>query len=356
VADAPADPIAIVVTDPLDSAEIGDPRSAGERLVASTIRTTAAPLVATLVCDDGTPASASETDGTVAARATWAGSTVALDPGPGDSRPPIIVRHESPRAARDALDAGVTAVITTDPATIAYAATRADLVSVALPWDRVYVLATHVDSVGGMNGGEAPWAIADRSALAADAVRVDARAAGDRYWWIDSSSCMPPDTTAVSSSGPGAAPAVVATTRGSRLAGQHRLAYPRDDDVARALAGRLVALRARRDPSAQAIGLAAADLPAALADGRVAAAIVSVPRRVVSPCDASARWRDLWPASWPAAASTGATTPRWLPLIETRPHALVRRDRVGLSLDADDALHILPPVNAPASAPPGAAP
>jgi hypothetical protein len=299
-ADAPADTLTIVVTDPLDSAAIARPRN------------------------------------------------------PDDDRPPLIVRRETPRAARDALDAGVTGVITADAATIAYATTRADLVVVPLPWDRVYVLATPLDSTAAPGDAEGSWAVGDRSALASDAVRVDARAAGDHYWWTDSSSCTASDTAGPSTPVLTAAPTVVPPPRRSSLAGQHRLAYPRDDEVARALAGRLVALRARRDPSAQAIGLAAADLPVALADGRVGAAIVAIPRRVSSPCKASARWRAGWPASWPATSSTGAATPRWLPLIETRPHAVVRRDRVGLSLDADDALHVLPP-NTPA-APPGAAP
>jgi hypothetical protein len=331
---APADTILIVVTDPLDSAEIDHPRNAGERLVASAIHGSTQPVS----CDAGVASIALEGDDTATTRATWTGASVALDPAPGDDRPHLVVRRATPRGARDLLDAGAAAVVTADPATIAYAATRPDLVAVPLPWDRVYVLATPFDSTGAPGDAEQSWTVGDRSSLAADAVRVDARAAGDQYWWVDQPSCTPPDTATGAADAAAAAPPALTTPRRSLLTGQHRLGYPRDDDVARALAGRLVALRARHDPSAQAIGLAAVDLPAALADGRVGAAVVALPRRVAAACDAQARWR---------ARSTSAPGPRWSPLIETRPRALVRRDRVGLSLDADDALHILPPGGTP---------
>jgi hypothetical protein len=197
---------------------------------------------------------------------------------------PAIVHLIDPRAARDAIDSGVDVLVTADPATVAYAATRPDYESAPLAWNRLYLLVLPKGR-GATGGGEAL-----RVDLATNAVRVDARPA--------------------QSHGCGAvAPVIGPGSRG-------RIVYAEGDSVARALAERLVALAPRPgflapltlaldDDTLQARGIPADSLPAAVADGQDAGYIVSTPFPVLSP---------------PCPDAPGI-----LPLIETRAHAIVRR-------------------------------
>jgi hypothetical protein len=197
---------------------------------------------------------------------------------------PAIVHVIDPRAARDALDSGIDALITADPQAVAYAATRPDYESTPLSWDRLYLLVLPKGR-GGSGGGDDL-----RDDLATNAVRVDARPA--------------------QSHGCGAVAPVLGP-------GSHaRIVYADNDSVARALAERLVALAPRpgdlvpltlaqvRD-TIRALGVPADSLAAAVATGGDVGYVVSVP--------------------FPALSGPCPDAPGIVPLIETRPHAIVRR-------------------------------
>jgi hypothetical protein len=172
----------------------------------------------------------------------------------GGDRMTFVIHTIDPRTARDALDAGIDVLITADPRAVAYAATRADYVSVPLQWRTRYVLAlaTEADTTR----------VGELRRDLVTAVRADARPAGP-HGCADS-----------------AARDTLAHTRDRR-----RIGYADDDSVARALAERLVAL---------------ADRPGAPIPGPLAQAYV---------------------VGLPLSACTDA-----IPLIETRPRAIVRRN------------------------------
>lgn len=253
-----------------------------------------------------------------------------------------VVAHASPRvrvrsidasAARDALDAGVDLLVTDDPAVVSYAALRDDLLSVRLPWERVYVvLASEVAP---------PEISATRrltlAELVADAVRADARTAQPPFWWESSERCAAPVTTNH----------IAAAPRSSRVV------YQSGDRVARGIAERLVALAGRRSRGedsvfgallpglpragarATAIALSANELAPALRVGDDLAYVLPLPRLAAARCDEFAKLISAVP--WLQSV---------IPLIDTRSVAIVRRDRVGLSVDADGSLRLLDGVSA----------
>lgn len=142
-----------------------------------------------------------------------------IKPGPQ----PVVVPITPATGAdlRDLMDRGVPdgthrpdVVITRDPALIEYATRRADYFTVALPWDRTYVLAAR-DSL--------TWpSEAERDALSRDAVRGESRGGNEFYPFGGGATCSAPH---------GAAAHVRAF-----------ILYPADDDMARQLAERVVAL------------------------------------------------------------------------------------------------------------------
>ena len=200
---------------------------------------------------------------------------------------------------RDALDDGTAVVITADPSVLDYAEGRPGVVRHPLPWNRTYVLLAP-------GGGTYPLGLSPadtagfRRALARDAVRVAARAAEPPFWWEADQGCA-------RRPGPGSAP------------GQD-VVYPADDPVARSLAERIVAMAA---PGAIARSVPQGQLAAAIARGAGRAFVVPLPRLARLPC------REL--AAWPAGAAA-------LPLIDTRPAALVREGTPPLSVDHDGGL------------------
>jgi hypothetical protein len=98
--------------------------------------------------------------------------------------------------------------------------------------------------------------------------------------------------------------------------------YPRSDPVARALAERIVAIGG---PSMVARAVAADELADAIASGSGMAYVVPLPRLPLLPC------REI--AAWPVDA-------RGLPLIDTRPTAIVRQGTPPIIVDHDGALHV----------------
>ena len=206
---------------------------------------------------------------------------------------------------RDAIDHGPDLVQTGDPDLLDYASRRPGLTRVALPWNRAYLL---LMPAGGPGLGEAVPAdtAGFRAALARNVVRTEARPA-DRSGWPDSAArCSPAPATRPSSS--------------------RAIVYPAGDATARALAERLVALAPSSGMAVR--GLEPDSLSAALRRGDARAFIVSGPAATAGPCAES--------SAWPAGA-------RAVPLVETRPHAIVRRGAPPLAVEWDGAVRLAEP-------------
>jgi hypothetical protein len=216
---------------------------------------------------------------------------------PADGARPVRLLA-APRDPRDAMDAGADIIVTDDPATLAYAAQRSGYSSLPLPWSRTYalVLAGAADSAAVMAPGF-------RDALARDAVRVEAQAAA-------AASVLPTCAAA-----PPASPPPARTTA--------RIAYASADVTARDLAARLAALGVAGTRTI--LPLDGDTLLASLRAGREAAYVLGLPRTL-------ALCQDL-------VAPAGAAV---LPLIDTRAHALVRRDAPPMTVDWDGTLRLLP--------------
>jgi hypothetical protein len=221
----------------------------------------------------------------------------------GERLPVIELKFPLTGDGRDALDRGADLIVTRDPALIDYASGRSSLQSFPLPWNRTYLLL--------QPSGAQPVAIGkteeERRSLAQDAVQVEARAAEPVQWLDLGTACSRPA---------GASP--------SR---SPRVAYVEGDEVAQALAGRLVAL-AGPDLSLKSVGLEPAAFETALRQGSELAYIHAVPSRSLDPC------REL--ADLPSGMSA-------LPLIETRSRAIIRKGSPPLAVDSDGALRVIGP-------------
>jgi hypothetical protein len=203
---------------------------------------------------------------------------------------------------RDALDRWADLLVTRDPALLEYAARRHEFTVHSLPWSRTYVL---------VQPELAPPLTAvssevERQSLARDAVPGEARGAEPPFWWTESS-CP--------TGNPSASPT------------SDRVVYNREDDVARALAERLVALGSRGN-RLRAAGLEESVLAAALRAGSERAYVMSLPRHPVQPCP---ELRDF------------PTSARILPLIDSRAHAIVRQGAPPLTADWDGTVGIVRP-------------
>jgi extracellular solute-binding protein (family 5) len=224
-----------------------------------------------------------------------------VDPAPatleaGDAGRPVRLLP-APRDLRDAVDAGADLIVTDDPAALAYAAARPEVVSLALPWSRTYVLVLDVP----LESAAAAVTAGFRESLARDVVRVDARAAAPTM----------------------GAPACPARPPG----GSHprpaiaRIAYLGADRTARDLAARLVAVGVGR----AIIPLDSITLVASLRDGAETGYVLPLPRTLLSCGD----------LELPAGATV-------LPLVETRAHAIIRRGAPPMTVDWDGTLRLLP--------------
>ncbi len=250
--------------------------------------------------------------------------------------PRVRVRSIEASAARDALDGGTDLLATDDPGIVSYATHRAELLTLPLPWDRTYVV---------LASESAPPNVSETlrltlAALLAGAVRADYRIAQRPFWWESSNNCTAPV---------GARP--VAPARPSS-----RVVYRSGDRVAQGIAERLVALSGSRSARGEdevgtllprlsqararvvATALAPSAFAAALHAGDDVAYVLPLPRFTVAPCHELAVL--LRAAPWLESARTGRGLPVF-PLIETRSHAIVRRGRLGLSVDADGSLRLL---------------
>lgn len=235
-------------------------------------------------------------------------STLQLEPVAGARGPRLTIHLATETSARDLVDAGVDLLVTDSPALAAYAATRGDVTSVPLGWDRTWVVATPRGSLA------IDSSVAFRSGLARDAVRADARASEGTHWWSDTTGCST---------------AMVRSALAS--IGTSRVVYPHDESVARALAERLVAVLGGR---ATATGLAPNAFRSALLSGSEMAYVFPLRRMTVDRCRSMNELVER--ASW--LGGRGAITA----LIDTRLHAVVRRDRLNLTFTWDSTLAIAP--------------
>lgn len=224
-----------------------------------------------------------------------------------DSLPPtgttFVARRPSSGDPRDALDAGADILRTGDPVLLEYARTRNELTVHPLPWSRTYVLVIPPgrDEFGALIPGDSA---AFRAGLARDAVRTEARGAEPPFWWDRLGPCPTPPPL----------PPPQGVTANS-------VVHAFEDTVARALAGRIVALSDR--PVTATSWLPARLMGEALRNGLARAYVVAVPRTALVPC------REV--AGWPAGATV-------IPLIDTRMSAIVRRGVPRLTVDFDGGL------------------
>ena len=256
--------------------------------------------------------------------ATVGSGLVVLVPFSPHAAPPIVARNRPSADPRDAIDAGADLIVTSDAAAVSYAATRANLSAVPLPWNRAYVLA-----VPGFIPDSARASLLSmandpelRASLAGDAVHAEARPAAPPYWWSGIQGC-----TSISAAGSAAG---ASGGRPSR-----RIVYRRNDGVARGLAERLVAV----GRGMSAAGLAPSDFARALRDAQDLAYVFDLPRASLSPC------QDLTvlvsAAPWLTdGAGNGPSADKLLPLIDTRARAIVNRDHVSAMIDWDGTLRI----------------
>jgi hypothetical protein len=216
------------------------------------------------------------------------------------SRPVIQFHFLLTGDPRDALDREVDLLVSRDPSLVEYAASRAEFNTFALPWTRTYVLLQPAGAkVVGVTLSDA-----ERQSLARDAVRADARAAKPLQWWNEVDGCVG---------------AIAEASPVSR-----RIVYNRGDEVARALAERVVALA---DPGTglRAVGVAGSELTTLLRRGAERAYILALPRQTFEPCRET------------AALPPGA---RLHPLIDTRAHAIVRKGAPPLTVDWDGTVRV----------------
>ena len=227
---------------------------------------------------------------------------------------------------RDLLDSGVDLLLTRDPAALDYAATLPHFQSVPLDWQRIHVLLTP-----GRSRATPPLPEEARQLIAADAVRGEARGAVGPFWWQSLQGCE-----------------TAPSQPRDRDTYMPRIVYDASDAAARDLAERLVGLA--RDSSApatailnallpdrprrtyqRATGLMGEPLAVARRLGVDAGYIMSFDRRPVDAC------RDL---------QLVMENARWLdpetivPLADTRPRAIVRRGKSGITAEWDGGLVI----------------
>lgn len=249
-----------------------------------------------------------------------AGDTVRLVTSESGSGPSLVVHRVRARDARDAIDAGVDVLLTSDPDAVSYAATRSDLASMPLAWDRTYVLLVPTRASRESAMDVSPRLDTLRAELATGAVRVEARAASALSSG-DSGMCV--------GAGPSNAGSPVAVRRPPRIV------FARGDDVSRAIAARLVALGAgpgmplaalapslaARGDSLRAAGVDPGDVERVLDAGQAAAAVLAVAGRPIRACRAE--------------AATAARSPMdTVPLIQTRARLIARRSLTGRPLEA----------------------
>jgi hypothetical protein len=235
----------------------------------------------------------------VAPGATAGAITIARDPLPAIR---FVVSRGDPR---DLVDQGVDLLLTRDRAVLVYAGTLPQFQSVPLAWQRTHVLLTP-----GRFRSAPTLSDDQRQALAADAVRGEARGALPPYWWQATPDCD-----------------IAAAPVGTAMPPTPRVVYDANDAVARDLAERLVGLRIYQ----RAAALTGAALVTAVRAGGDAGYVMAVDARPVDACRELQILRER--ARWLDPETI-------VPLVETRQRAVLRRGRGGVTVDWDGGLLI----------------
>jgi hypothetical protein len=298
----PAGMLTLSIAGPVDSAGSGDPAAALPVLMSE--------IAAALPLD---PCGTRRPAGQSAASAS-----------PSDT---VAVHRVRDADARDVIDRGTDVVVTRDRPAAAYARARPGLVVVPLAWDRTYVLVVH--GLPAVPDSEmAPL----RAALAADAIRADARPFDAP---LDLPAARICDEDVAHRTVPG----------GIRFAGQGRkpytehVIYDEGDSTARFLAERVAVLASTRskllagvagalDPvgtEMSVTGVPSGEVSRALMDDRGAAYVVAIPSGTSLGCSEAG----LHAAASLAPGAVGQDPhPGIVPLIQTRATAIVRLDAV----------------------------
>ena len=226
---------------------------------------------------------------------------------------------------RDLIDKRIDLLLTRDAAALAYAAALLHYQSFPVAWSRTLVLLAPSRS-----RSTATLPVEARNALARDAVRGEARGALGPFWWETMTDCAVPP------------PAVRPRTPFAP-----RVVHDSADGAARDVAERFVAVARAPNTSAALLDVLLPDRPsrtyqrtAALTGdalsrarrlGNDAGYLMALDARPLDPC------REL---------QVLTETVPWLdpqtivPLVETRPRAIVRKGLGGLSADWDGGLQI----------------
>jgi hypothetical protein len=266
------------------------------------------------------------------------------------SDPVIEFRVAPGMDARDVIDRGTDVLLTSDPRAIDYATGQSDFDAVPLPWVRSHVAVSPSGNVLDPGGAKTGLPEELREELARDVVRAEARSSQPPYWWQALNGCavrqQVPETGRAQADRP---PQV------------ERIVYRRDDRVSRDIAERLVALATLQDNSQllsqmgvsldlvlrvveqerlAATALSAEQFATSLRLGEDLLYIVGLKRFETDPCRAAQAWIAAAPWLAQSAPSMGSRSQvhladQLVPLVDTRAHAIVRRDRVGLRLDWD---------------------
>ncbi len=268
---------------------------------------------------------------------------IPLVPIDGAVGPVIRFVRSSPDDARNLLEREIDLMITSDPAVIEYAAGKPVFAAIELSWDKIYVLISTTRAREITNGRSFDSYDDDLSnALARDAVRGVARGYNPPAWWDDLRECteLPGLISEVSAGLP-------STDDGEDV---RRILYESDDPVARGLAERIVALAAAGPESSSEAHAIDKALPGLELDGNTTvsegvtkgqfgmslragsdfAYILALPRRTPIPCFEAKEFIDRVP--WLAVLGTGFLD-ALVPLVETRSHAIARKDKFGLYVD-----------------------
>jgi extracellular solute-binding protein (family 5) len=231
------------------------------------------------------------------------------------------------RDPRDLLDEGVDLLLTREPAALDYAAALPQFQSAPLTWQRTHVFASP------WRGRSLPGLPEDgRQALAAGAVRGEARGAEGPFWWQTLSDCEVPHPK----------------PRELPLPASGRIVYERGDNASRDLAERLVGLAGvaagaptlgtllpgpPRQIFQRAAALSGQELTTTQQRGTDVAYILTFDSRPLDPCQA---WRA-------AADRIGWLDPEAIvPLVDTRLRAVIRRGRSNVTTEWDGGLLIAP--------------
>lgn len=231
--------------------------------------------------------------------------------------------------SRDLLDEGVDLLLTREPAALDYAAALPQFQTAPLAWQRTHVFASP------WRGPSQPGLPQDaRQALAAAAVRGEARGAEGPFWWQMLSNCE------VQHPKPREPP----------LPASGRIVYERGDNASRDLAERIVGLAGvpagaptlgtllpgpPRQIFQRAVALSGQELTTTEQRGTDVAYILSFDSRPLDPCQ-----------EWHTIADRIA----WLdpeaivPLVDTRLRAVIRRGRSNVTTEWNGGLVITPSV------------